>query len=144
MKDTLAAGIGTTLKFVVPIEKTVPRLYPESALFREMPEVFATGYLVGFIEWACMEALAPYLEEDERSVGTMINVTHSAATPPEMEVTAQVRCIEVNGKRTVWEIEVHDQADLISKGTHERFTIRLEQFKTRLKTKAEAAGITIA
>jgi len=144
VKDTLAAGIGTTLKFVVPIEKTVPRLYPESALFREMPEVFATGYLVGFIEWACMEALAPYLEEDERSVGTMINVTHSAATPPEMEVTAQVRCIEVNGKRTVWEIEVHDQADLISKGTHERFTIRLEQFKTRLKTKAEAAGITIA
>lgn len=144
MKDTLAAGIGTTLKFSVPVEKTVPCLYPESALFREMPEVFATGYLVGFIEWACMEALAPYLEEDERSVGTMINVTHSAATPPGMEVTAQVRCVEVTGKRTVWEIEVHDQADLISKGTHERFTIRLEQFKSRLKTKAEAAGIIIA
>lgn len=141
MKDTLAAGITHTLKFQVPIEKTVPRLYPEAAPFREMPEVFATGFLVGFIEWACMEALAPYLEQDERSVGTMISVTHSAATPPGMEVTARVRCLEVSGKRTLWEVEVHDQTDLISKGTHERFTIKLEQFKTRLKAKAEAAGI---
>jgi len=141
MKDSLAAGIAHTLKFVVPIEKTVPRLYPEAAPFREMPEVFATGFMVGFIEWACMEALAPYLEDDERSVGTMINVTHSAATPPGMEVTAQVRCLEVSGKRTLWEVEVRDEADLISKGTHERFTIRLEQFKARLQAKAEAAGL---
>lgn len=141
MKDTLAAGITHTQKFLVPIEKTVPRLYPEAAPFREMPEVFATGYLVGFIEWACMEALAPYLEADERSVGTMISVTHSAATPPGMEVTAEVRCLEVSGKRTLWEVEVRDQTDLISKGTHERFTIKLEQFKARLKAKAEAAGI---
>ncbi|GFO69131.1 thioesterase [Geomonas limicola] len=135
MKDTLAAGITHTHTFRVPVEKTVPRLYPESALFREMPEVFATGYLVGFIEWACMEALQPFLDEGERSVGTMINVSHSAATPPGMEVTAQVRLVEVTGKRTLWEIEVHDEKDLISKGSHERFTINREQFKERLKKK---------
>lgn len=141
MKDSLAAGIAYTLKFRVPREKTVPHLYPEAAPFREMPEVFATGFMVGFIEWACMEALAPYLEETERSVGTMINVSHTAATPPGMEVTAVVRCLEVNGKRTLWEIEVRDEVDLISKGTHERFTIKLEQFSARLKAKAEAAGV---
>jgi len=135
MKDTLAAGITHTHTFRVPLEKTVPRLYPESALFREMPEVFATGYLVGFIEWACMEALQPFLDEGERSVGTMINVSHSAATPPGMEVTAQVRLVEVNGKKTLWEVEVHDEKDLISQGSHERFTINLEQFKERLKRK---------
>ena len=141
MKDSLAAGIAHTLKFRVPQEKTVPHLYPEAVPFRDMPEVFATGYLVGFIEWACMEALAPYLEEGERSVGTMINVSHDAATPPGMEVTAQVRCLEVNGKRTLWEVEVHDEVDLISKGTHERFTIKLEQFSARLKTKAASASL---
>lgn len=141
MKDTLAAGITHTHKFLVPVEKTVPRLYPESELFREMPEVFATGFMVGFIEWACMEALAPYLEPDERTVGTMINVTHSAATPPGMEVTAEVRLVEVSGKRTLWEIEVRDQTDLISKGSHERFTVKLAQFQSRLKAKAEAAGL---
>ena len=138
MKDTLAAGIAHTLKFRVPPDKTVPYLYPEATLFQNMPEVFATGFMVAFIEWACMEALAPYLEEDERSVGTMINVSHNAATPPGMEVTAEVRCLEVNGKRTLWEIEVHDEVDLISKGTHERFTVKLEQFSARLKAKAAA------
>jgi fluoroacetyl-CoA thioesterase len=141
MKDSLAAGISYTLKFQVPPEKTVPHLYPETALFREMPEVFATGYLVGFIEWACMEALAPYLEEGERSVGTMINVSHDAATPPGMEVTARVRCLEVNGKRTLWGIEVRDEVDLISKGTHERFTIKLEQFNSRLAQKAQKSRV---
>jgi len=141
MKDSLAADIAYTLKFRVPREKTVPHLYPEAAPFREMPEVFATGFMVGFIEWACMEALAPYLEEGERSVGTMINVSHTAATPPGMEVTANVRCLEVNGKRTLWEIEVRDEVDLISKGTHERFTVNLEQFSARLKAKAQGAGV---
>jgi fluoroacetyl-CoA thioesterase len=141
MKDSLAAGIAYTLKFRVPPEKTVPHIYPEAAPFRDMPEVFATGYLVGFIEWACMEALAPYLEEGERSVGTMINISHSAATPPGMEVTAEVRCLEVNGKRTLWKVEVRDEVDLISQGTHERFTVKLEQFSARLKAKASAAGV---
>jgi fluoroacetyl-CoA thioesterase len=140
MKENLTAGISYTHTFLVPREKTVPRLYPEAALFREMPEVFATGYLVGFIEWACMEALKPYLEEGERSVGTMINVSHVAATPPGMEVTAQVRLLEVTGKRTLWEVEVHDEVDLISKGTHERFTIKLEQFQERLMAKAQKSG----
>lgn len=138
MKDSLTAGLEQTLTYRVPLEKTVPHLYPEAVPFREMPEVFATGFMVGFIEWACMEALVPYLEEGERTVGTMINVTHEAATPPGMEVTVRVRCVGVDGKRTLWEIEARDELDLISKGTHERFTINLEKFTARLKAKGDA------
>src|SRR5512137_1709507 len=104
MKDTLAAGLEHTFSFTVTREKTVPFVYPESDLFREMPEVFATAYMVGFMEWACMEALRPYLDEGERTLGTMINVTHQAATPPGMTVTARVKCLEVDGKRTLWQI----------------------------------------
>ena len=142
MKNSLSAGLEQTLTYRVPLEKTVPRLYPEAAPFRDMPEVFATGFMVGFIEWACMEALAPYLEEGERTVGTMINVTHEAATPPGMEVTVRVRCVAIDGKRTLWEIEARDELDLISKGTHERFTINLEKFAARLETKV-AAGMKL-
>mgnify|MGYP001353027663 CR=1 FL=1 len=98
MKDGLKAGLEHTLKFTVPEEKTVPHLYPESDCFQNMPEVFATGFMVGFMEWACMEALKPYLEADERTVGTMINVSHEAATPVGMEVSATVRCLEADGK----------------------------------------------
>ena len=135
MKDTLAVGLEHTLTYRVPRERTVPFLYPEASPFRVMPEVFATGYLVGFIEWACMEALAPYLEEGERTVGTMIDVTHCAATPAGMEVSATVRCLEVDGKRTVWEVVARDEVEIIGKGRHERFAVNMEKFSARVAGK---------
>lgn len=137
MKKGLSVGLEHTLKFKVTQEKTVPHLYPESECFRDMPEVFATGYMVGFMEWACMEAIRPYLEDDERTVGTMINVTHEAATPPGMEVTATVRCIEVNGKSSTWEIEAKDEVDVIGRGTHGRFVINKVKFSERMQSKIE-------
>lgn len=135
MKETLRPGLEYTLEFQVPKTKTVPYLYPESSRFQEMPEVFATGYMVGFIEWACMEALAPHLDPGERTVGTMINVTHEAATPPGMGVTARVRCIAVEGRKIRWEVEARDEVEVIGRGQHERFVIDLEKFTTRLAAK---------
>lgn len=135
MKDTLKAGVSYTLTYRVPREKSVPYVYPESDLFQEMPEVFATAFMVGFMEWACMEALRPYLEEGERTLGTMINVTHQAATPVGMEVTATVTCLEVDGKRTVWQVEARDEKDVIGKGSHERVTVGLEKFVSRVSAK---------
>jgi fluoroacetyl-CoA thioesterase len=135
MKTTLAAGLEGTFSIPVTKEKTVPYVFPESDLFQKMPEVFATAFMVGFMEWACMEALRPYLEEDECTLGTMINVTHQAATPPGMKVTAHVKCIEVDGKRTLWEIEARDDIELIGKGTHERFTVNIEKFSARTAAK---------
>jgi fluoroacetyl-CoA thioesterase len=135
MKETLQPGLEHTFSFLLSKEKTVPYVYPESDLFREMPEVFATAFMVGFMEWACMEALRPYLEEGERTLGTMINITHQAATPPGMTVTACVKCLEVDGKRTLWEIEARDEVEVIGKGTHERFTVNNEKFCARLEAK---------
>lgn len=139
MKDTLKARLEHTFSFTVTREKTVPYVYPESDLFREMPEVFATAFMVGFMEWACMEALRPYLEEGERTLGTMINITHQAATPPGMTVTARVTCLEVDGKRTLWEIEARDELEVIGKGTHERFTVNHEKFSVRVAAKRKSA-----
>lgn len=139
MKDTLKPGLEHSFSFTVTKEKTVPYVYPESDLFREMPEVFATAFMVGFMEWACMEALRPYLEEGERTLGTMINITHQAATPPGMIVTARVTCLEVDGKRTRWEIEARDEVEIIGKGTHERFTVNHEKFSARVAAKQRTA-----
>ncbi len=136
MKESLQPGLEYTHTYRVPENKTVPHLYPESKIFQEMPEVLATGFMVGLIEWACMEALAPHLEPGEGSVGTLVNVTHTAATPPGMEVTVHVRCLEVDGQRTVWEIEARDEVDVIGKGTHERFCIDIDRFNARVAKKA--------
>ena len=57
MKATLKPGLTHELKFQVPETKTVPNLYPESFEFQAMPEVFATGFMVGLIEWACLLAI---------------------------------------------------------------------------------------
>jgi len=135
MKDTLAVGLEHTLTYRVPRERTVPFLLPEAGPFRIMPEVFATGYLVGFVEWACMEALVPYLAEGERTVGTKIDMSHEAATPPGMEVSATVRLVEVDGRRTLWDVVVHDEVEIIGRGTHERFAINLDKFSARVASK---------
>ncbi|WP_321369861.1 thioesterase family protein [uncultured Desulfuromusa sp.] len=139
MKEGLKAGLESTLTFTVPQEKTVPHLYPEADCFQTMPDVFATGFMVGFMEWACMEAIKPFLEPDERTVGTMINVTHEAATPVGMEVSATVRCVEFDGKKSVWDVVARDEVDVIGRGTHERFLINSEKFMQRLKAKETKA-----
>ena len=136
MKDTLKSGIRYEHKFTVPQSKTVPALYPESAEFLAMPEVFATGFLVGFLEWACIKAINPHLNwPQEQTVGTHIDVSQEAATPPGLEVTATVELIAVEGRKLVFIVEAHDGIDLISKGRHERFVINKEKFDAKLGAK---------
>jgi len=138
MKDTLKAGIKYEHKFIVPLSKTVPALYPESEEFVAMPEVFATGFLVGFLEWTCIMAVKPYLDWPvQQSVGTYINVSHEAATPPGLEVRAMVELIAVEGKKLIFEVEAHDGVDLISRGKHERYIINKEKFDARVASKSD-------
>jgi fluoroacetyl-CoA thioesterase len=138
MKDTLKAGIEHELRFGVPESKTVPALYPEASEFQVMPRVLATGYMVGLIEWACIKAVNPHIDwPNEQTVGISINVNHSAATPPGLEVGARVKLIKIDGKRLKFEIELSDGIDIISKGTHERFIIDAEKFKHKVKQKAD-------
>lgn len=136
MKDTLKPGIESEFKFKITDLKTVPSLYRESEEFQEMPEVFATGFMVGFIEWACIKALNPHLEwPQEQTVGTHIDVSHIAATPAGFEATAKVKLIEMKGRRLLFEVEAHDEIELISKGKHERFIINKEKFDLKIKEK---------
>lgn len=136
MKDSLKSGIQYEHKFIVPASKTVPALYPESDEFIVMPEVFATGFLVGFLEWACIKAINPHLDwPHEQTVGTHIDVSHEAATPVGLEVTARVELIAVEGKKLIFHVEAHDGVDLISKGRHERFVINKKKFDAKLEMK---------
>src|SRR3990172_4420109 len=136
MKETLKPGIESEFTFRIPESKTVPALYPESVEFQEMPEVFATGYLVGFLEWACIKAINPHLNwPQEQTVGTHIDVSHIAATPVGFEVTAKVKLVEVDGRKLMFEVEAHDGIDVISKGRHERFIISKDKFDSKMKEK---------
>jgi fluoroacetyl-CoA thioesterase len=136
----LKPGIRYEHRFVVPATKTVPALYPEAEEFLAMPEVFATGFLVGLLEWACVKAINPHLDWPlEQTVGTHIDVSHSAATPPGMEVTATVELLAVEGKKLIFAVRAHDGVDVISEGQHERHVVVKERFDARVRAKKEGA-----
>jgi fluoroacetyl-CoA thioesterase len=144
MKDTLKPGLTHTFSFQIPETKTVPHLYPESGMFREMPAVLATGFMVGLLEWACIEAIRPHLDwPAEQTLGTRVDFSHEAATPPGLTVTVQVRLTAVEGRKLSFAVEAHDGMDRISSGTHERFVIDAARFNAKVADKAarvRAAG----
>ena len=142
MKPSLQPGIRYEHKFTVPSSKTVPALYPEAEEFLVMPEVLATGFLVGLLEWACIKAVNPHLDwPTEQTLGIHIDVSHEAATPPGLEITVTVELIAVEGRKLVFAVEAHDGVDLISRGRHERFIIDKQKFDSKIEFKA-ASGCT--
>ena len=140
MKATLKPGLTHRFQFTVPESKTVPHLYPESALFQQMPEVLATGYLVGLLEWACIEAITPHLDwPREQSLGTHVDISHLAATPPGLTITVEVRLDSIEGRKLRFTLSAHDGVDTISRGTHERHVIDVGRFKAKLAAKKPQA-----
>jgi len=136
MQDILKEGFAFEFKYVVPDNKTVPNLYPESPEFLEMPEVFATGYMVGLFEWACVQAIKPYLDwPKEQTVGIHVNFSHIAPTPPGLTITVSGRLDKREGRKLSFTISADDGVEKISEGTHERFIIYPEKFKARVEEK---------
>jgi fluoroacetyl-CoA thioesterase len=140
MKASLKPGLKHRFSYVVPEEKTVPHLYAESAEMQEMPDVFATGFLVGLMEWTCVQLLAPHLDAGEGSLGVHIDVSHKSATPPGMTVTVDAECIEVRGPRAKFALRAHDGIDEIGSGTHERFIVSWDRFNRGVAAKLARVG----
>jgi fluoroacetyl-CoA thioesterase len=137
----LRPGISYRLQYTVPDAKTVPNIYPEFGEFQQMPQVFATGFMVALVEQACLLAVKPYLDwPREQTVGTHVNLSHLAATPPGHRVTVECEVTEVRGRRIRFSASARDETDLISEGTHERTVIDFERFNQRLEPKKKAPG----
>ncbi len=105
-----------------------------------MPAVFATGFMVGLIEWACMRAIAPCLDAPaEQSVGTDVRLSHTAATPPGLTVTVEARLERVDGRKLAFSVVARDGLDEICRGTHERFVIDTARFEAKAREKRTRA-----
>ena len=140
MKPTLVAGLKHTFSYTVPENKTVPFTYPESDIIANMPKVFATGFMIVLMEWTCAQLLEPHLDEGEGSLGTHVNVSHAAATPPGMTVTVDVELAEVQGRKLTFKVRAHDGMDLIGEGTHERAVVPWERFNAKVAEKMKSAA----
>jgi fluoroacetyl-CoA thioesterase len=137
MKSSLQPGLTFTFQYDVPANKTVPHLYPEVTQFQDMPDVFATGFLIGLVEWACIEAVNPHIDwPREQSVGIHVDLSHSAATPPGFTVTVKGTLVKMEGRKLTFEITADDGVDKISEGIHQRFIIDAERFNQNVADKA--------
>jgi len=140
VKASLKPGLKYRMTFKVTDKQTVPALFSDSNSFGSMPSVFATGFMVGLFEWCCTDLLSQHLDEGEGSLGTVVNFTHDAATPPGMTVTVDCEITEVEGKRVKFTVTGHDGVDKIGGGTHERFVINRAKFDERVAAKAAKAA----
>jgi predicted thioesterase len=103
-----------------------------------MPAVLATPWLITHLEYAARDAMAPYLENDERSVGTFIELEHLAPAPEGFKVTCRARVIHVNGPVVTFQIEAHDGVEIIARGIHRRRVINVDRFAHRVERKRAA------
>lgn len=94
--------------------------------------VFATPGMIALMEQAACNAVAACLDEESTSVGTLVNITHDAATGMGKKVTAKATLTAVKGRKLVFEITAADEDKQIGKGTHERFIVNKEKFMAKL------------
>ena len=94
-------------------------------------DVFATPALIALMEETCWRSVADQLEDGCGTVGTLLEIRHTAPTPIGMDVTCESELVEVDGRRLVFTVQAHDAKGLVGEGRHERFVIQNEKFQAK-------------
>ncbi len=136
----LKAGMRHEETIVVEDRVTVNQVVGMFARGTDMPPVLATAYMIGFVEWTCMRLLEPYLEPQHRSLGTQVNLSHRAATPVGMKVTAEVTLQAADDRRLRFNVVCRDEVEVICEGSHERFVVDIGRFLKGVEKKQAAIG----
>lgn len=102
-----------------------------------LARVFATPMMIALMENTCAESVAPHLEEGQSTVGTHLDVAHSAATPVGMQVRCESELVEIDRRRLVFEVKAFDEVEMIGSGRHERFIIDSAKFQNKVNSKKE-------
>ena len=124
-------GIKGEQKFVVTADKLA------NQVGSGLVAVYATPMMIAAIENTAAGSVAPDLEEGKTTVGTLVNVSHVAATPEGMEVRVETELTEIapNGKMLTFKVAAYDEAGLIGEGTHQRAIVAKERFEAKAQAK---------
>ena len=137
-KSTLRPGLRHSETILITDRLIVPEMADYFSNFAAMPPVLATAYLVAFVEWTCVRAVADHLLDGEASLGIKVDLSHDAATPVGMRATAAIELVAVEGRKLRFKVECRDERDAIGAGFHERFVIDEARFLSRLDRKRAA------
>ena len=125
----LETGIKGTRTITVDEENTA------KAMGSGTLDVFATPALIALMEETCWRSVANELEEGSGTVGTLLEIKHTAPTPVGMKVTCESTLTEVDGRRLVFEVIARDAKGVVGEGKHERFVIQNEKFQIKANAK---------
>ena len=128
MKD-IQPGIRGTQTLTVT-DRDTAAVYGSGSL-----HVFGTPAMIALMEKTALKSIEAYLDEGEGSVGTALDVKHTAATPVGMTVTCESELIAVDRRRLTFRVFTRDEAGAIGEGTHERFVINNEAFMKKADEK---------
>ncbi len=100
-----------------------------------MPQILCTPWLLWFLEHAARNAVLPLLEPGESTVGAVINVEHTAATPLGAKVVCRARVIYADGPLISFQIEAHDEHEQVARGTHKLRVIEAARLAKSVRSK---------
>jgi len=118
-------------------EQVVAKSHLASELDSSLAQVMSTPTMIGMMELAAMDAIKPFLDPGEGSVGISIDAQHTAATPPKHRVRAEAEVTKSEGRRLEFTVTAFDEAEQIGSGTHRRAVIDTAKFNDRLKAKVK-------
>ena len=130
LPDTLQPGLTGATEIVVGTRDTAPHVGSGKI------KVLATPVMVGLMEEAALNAVEGLLPQGFQTVGTRLDITHVAATPVGLRVTARAELVKIDGRRLTFRIWADDERDRIGEGTHERIIVEVSRFDARAQEKA--------
>lgn len=128
--DKIKPGLTGSAEMVVGTSDTAPRVGSGRIA------VLATPKMINLMEEAALSAVEHLLPEGKQSLGTHIDVSHVAATPVGMKVTADAELTGVDGRKLTFFIRARDEMDVIGEGHHERVVVTASSFQDRVNEKA--------
>ena len=127
--DRIAAGLTGTAQIVVGPEHTAP--FVGSGRIA----VLATPVMINLIEAAALAAVEHLLPSGHQSLGIQLDVSHTAATPVGLRVTATAEVSQVQGRSITFRVAARDELEPIGGGTHKRIVVSVSRFDERVQRK---------
>jgi predicted thioesterase len=125
----ITPGLAGTAELVVGPEHTAP--FVGSGRIA----VLATPVMINVIEAAALAAIEHLLPEGHQSLGIHLDVSHVAATPIGLRVTARAEVLRVEGRTVTFRVEARDDYEPIGGGTHQRVVVSVARFDERVQRK---------
>lgn len=100
-------------------------------------KVFATPAMIALMEKTAWKSVAEHLRQGEGTVGTALDIRHTAATPLGMTVTCESELTAVDGRKLTFHVVARDEAGVVGEGEHQRFVVNNEKFQAKADSKGD-------